>query len=505
MDDARARRFLLILTAGLTLARLAALFATPLQLYPDEAQYWLWSRTLHWGYVSKPPLIAWLIRLTTAVGGDGEAWVRLTAPLAHAGAMLALYPVGRRLYGPAGGLLAATLYGLMPAVQVSAMFVATDAPLMLFLALALWAYVALFQEQAPARRRWIAAGLGAALGLAFLAKYAAVFLVLGAGLHALADRQARQAWRGGAWAIALLVLLVLLGPNLAWQASHKFATVAHTAEVNAHWSLATLLHPGKLIEFELDQLGIFGPIPFVVVVVGLIVFARRRALEPADRMLLWLMAPALVLVSIQALLSRAHAHWAAVSYLPGAVLAAAWLLRWRARGWIAATLGLQGAVAALVLIVVAAPRIADATGNGRRMARLRGWDTTAALVTSAARAAAAQGGLTAVAVEDRYMFNALAYYGRSYFEAPGAAPLRMRPAAKALNEAELSDPLTPAEAGRVLIAETVGLPESPGLPADFARTTPVGQWTLPLGGRKTRIVQLMLGEDYKPSGRPTAP
>ena len=489
----------------LTLARLAALFATPIELYPDEAQYWLWSRTLHWGYVSKPPMIAWLIRLTTAIGGDGEAWVRLSAPLAHTGAMLALYPVGRRLYGPAAGLLGAALYGLMPAVQISALFIATDAPLMLFLALALWAYVALLGDHAAGRRRWIAAALGAALGLAFLAKYAAIFLVLGGGLHALTDRQARRAWGGGAWAVAGAVLLAVLGPNLAWLAAHHFATVAHTAEVNAHWSLAALINPGKLAEFELDQLGVLGPIPLIALVVGVVAFGRARTLEPADRMLLCLIAPALVLVSLQALISRAHAHWAAVSYLPGAVLAAAWLVRWRARGWIMAAVALQGAVAALLLAVLADPHIADATGNGRRLARVRGWDVTAALVTSAARAAAAHGGLSAVAVEDRYMFNALAYYGRGYFEAPGSAPLRMRPAAKALNEAELSDPLTPAEGRRVLIAESAGLPERPGLPGEFARTTPVGQWTLPLGGKKTRVVELMLGEDYAPAVNPTAP
>ena len=481
------------------------LFVTPVELYPDEAQYWLWSRTLHWGYVSKPPLIAWLIRLTTGLGGDGEAWVRLSAPLVHAGAMLAVYPAGRRLYGPAAGLLAAALYGLMPAVQVSALFVATDAPLMLFLALALWAYVALFQEEAPARRRWIAAGLGAALGLAFLAKYAAIFLVLGAALHAITDPAARRAWRGGAWAVAPLVLLAILGPNLAWQAGHHFATVTHTTEVNAHWSLAALLHPGKLIEFELDQLGVFGPIPLVAVIVGVIVLGRRKALQPADCLLLWLAAPALVLVSIQALLSRAHAHWAAVSYLPGALLAAAWLLRWRARRWITVAVALQGAVAALLLLLLAEPGLADATGNGRRLARVRGWDSTAALVTSAARAAAAHGGLSAVAVEDRYMFNALAYYGREYFQRPGSAPLRIRPAAKALNEAELSDPLTPREARLVLIAETVGLPPQPGLPGDFARITPVGRWTIPLGGGKTRIVQLMLGAGYRRGISPTAP
>ena len=487
----------------LTLARLAALFLTSVELYPDEAQYWLWSRSLHWGYVSKPPLIAWLIRLTTALGGDGEPWVRLSAPLVHAGAMLALYPVGRRLYGPAAGALAAVLYGLMPAVQISALFIATDAPLMLFLALGLWAYVALLQTPSPARRRWIAAALGLAVGLAFLAKYAAVFLVLGSLLHALADREARRAWSGWAWACALAVLLAVLGPNLVWQASHHFATVSHTAEVNAHWSLARLINLGKFVEFELDQLGVLGPIPFAALVGGAVVLARRKTLQPADRMLLCLAAPALVLVSIQALLARAHAHWAAVSYLPGAVLAAAWLVRWRARGWIVAAIALQGVVAVLLLAVLADPGIADATGNGRRLARVRGWDVTAALVTGAARSAQAHGGLTSVAVEDRYMFNALAYYGRGYFEARGAAPLRIRPAAKALNEAELSDPLTPAEGRRVLIAESVGLPEDPGLPGEFARTTPVGRWTIPLGGNKTRVVELMLGEGYRPS--PTAP
>jgi 4-amino-4-deoxy-L-arabinose transferase-like glycosyltransferase len=498
LGEDRALAIVLAAAAALTALRIAALFSSSLELYPDEAQYWLWSRSLAWGYASKPPLIAWLIRLTTLVGGDGEAWVRLSAPLVHAGAMLAIYPAGRRLYSPAAGMLGALLYGLMPAVQISALFVATDAPLMLFLALSLWAYAALVQARTAAECRWTAAALGLAMGLAFLAKYAAIFLVIGAVLHALTDREARRTWANGAWAIALIALLVVLGPNLAWLAQHHFATVAHTAEVNAHWSPAELFHPGKLIEFELDQFGVVGPIPLGVLLVGIIMLGRRRALQPADRLLLWLMAPALVLVSIQALLSRAHAHWAAVSYLPGVILAAAWLVRWRAKGWAIAALAIQGAVAALLLAVLAWPGIVDASGNGRRLARVRGWQATADIVAAAARSAQAHGGLTAVAVEDRYLFNELAYYGRGYFAGPHAAPLRMRPAAQALNEAQLSAPLRSDEAKRVLIAETAGQPPVPALPGDFTKLRPLGRWVMPLGGKKTREIELQIGEGYRP-------
>ena len=508
-DPAFAWRAALWLAVGLTLVRVAALFATSLELYPDEAQYWLWSRHLHWGYVSKPPMIAWLIAATTSIGGDREAWIRLSAPLLHAGAMLAIFRAALRLYDARTALLAAAFYGLMPAVQVSALFIATDAPLMLFLALALWAYAALLQTPDGGRRLLIAAALGAALGLAFLSKFAAAFFLIGMVLHAAIDRDARRMWRGWAWAAALGALAVTFGPNLVWQATHGFATVAHTTEVNAGWNLAALIHPGKLLEFVLGQLGVFGPIPFVVLIGGALVLARRRALEPADRLLLCFALPPILLVSIQAFASRAHAHWAAVAYLAGAILAAAWLVRWRARGWIVATLALQGAVAGLLIVVVSVPSIVDAAGAGRRLARQRGWAETASIVAGAMRAEQGHGGLTAVAVEDRYLFNELAYYGRGVFGGPGSPPLRMRPAARALNEAELSAPLAAGEGGRVLIAETVGKPPAPALPGDFSSTEPIGRWSVRVGGKQPREIELTIGQGYRGpaavSGRPTPP
>src|SRR4051794_10819862 len=75
-------------------------FFCPLDLAPDEAHYWQWSRHLDWSYYSKGPLVAWLIRASCEVfGGLSESLVgspmlavRLPAVAGH-GALLAGWDV----------------------------------------------------------------------------------------------------------------------------------------------------------------------------------------------------------------------------------------------------------------------------------------------------------------------------------------------------------------------------------------------------------------------------
>ncbi|HTC18195.1 MAG TPA: glycosyltransferase family 39 protein, partial [Stellaceae bacterium] len=110
-------------------------------LYPDEAQYWFWSRHLELGYYSKPPLVAWLIALTTAIFGNGEFGVRLSAPLLHALATGFVYLIGKRLYDRRVGFWAALAYASMPAVSLSAFLISTDAVLMPCWAAALYGFI----------------------------------------------------------------------------------------------------------------------------------------------------------------------------------------------------------------------------------------------------------------------------------------------------------------------------------------------------------------------------
>jgi len=464
----RPVRFALALVILLTVLRLSAIFATPLELNPEEAQYWLWSRTLDFGYFSKPPMIAWAIWLTTAIGGDAEAWVRFSAPLFHAVAGLALFGVGRRLYDDWTGVAATAVYLLMPGVALSSFILATDAPLLCFLALALLAYVTV---QRGGRTLLPAAGLGAALGLAMLSKYAAVYGLIAIGLHLALSREARAAWSLKTAAVAALALAAVMAPNVIWNANHDFATVGHTA-ANANLG-GRLFNPGEMLSFLGGQFGVFGPVPFGVLIGGAAVLAWRRRLQPQDLMLLCFALPPLGVVTIGALLSRANDNWAASAYVAGAVLAAALLVRWRARWWLAGGLGLQAILAIGMLLIVADPTLADRIGQSNAIKRARGWEQMSKSVVSQAQLAQLNGGLTAVAVDDRFLFNAMSYYGRDYFGGPDAPPLTIwLRRSHAGNQAEATAPLTPALGRRVLVVSLEGL-QADRVRADFAASQTV--------------------------------
>src|SRR3982750_796253 len=101
------RRLFVVFFIAITAWRFIYLyFLCPLDLAPDEAHYWDWSRKLDWSYYSKGPLVAWLIRAGVELFGDlairltGTAMpaVRLPAVVAYALMMLAVYQLTRQTF-----------------------------------------------------------------------------------------------------------------------------------------------------------------------------------------------------------------------------------------------------------------------------------------------------------------------------------------------------------------------------------------------------------------------
>ncbi|MFZ0268552.1 ArnT family glycosyltransferase [Caulobacter sp.] len=504
-DQARAWRLTLVFVGVLTILRMAAIFTTPLELYPDEAQYWLWSRHLDFGYFSKPPMIAWLIWVTTRIGGDAEPWLRAGSPVLNALTALVIGRIAQRLYGgqPNGkwiGMVAAAVFSLMPGIQLSSVLITTDTPLLFFLALMLWACVAL-PDAPPRLRPWLAAGMGAALGLALLSKYAAIYALVGLAAHLFLSRQARRAWTPVMAAAFLAALSAVFAPNLIWNYQHHFSTLEHTV-ANANWKTGRLLNPLELFRFVGSQFGVFGPAPFAVLSGGALLLTLRKRLAQADIMLLCFTVPPLVAVAAQAFVSRANANWAAAAYVAGSVLVAAWLLRWNARRWLIGGLAVQAVMAALFLAWVIDPRTAEAMGMANAFKRTRGWDQTVqAIIERAREEQALRGGLTAVAVDDRFLYNVAAYYGRDYFGTPAAPPLRMWLHEIApRNQAEVEAPLDAALGRRALIASLEGIYRGK-IQQDFKTTSDLQIVRVRLDKKRSRRTDLFIAQGFQPVPR----
>jgi 4-amino-4-deoxy-L-arabinose transferase-like glycosyltransferase len=472
------------------LVRLAAIRLSPLQLYADEAQYWVWSRHLDFGYFTKPPLVAWLIRLTT-FGNDAEPFVRLSSPLLHGAAGLFLFCAARRLYDARVGLASLLVYALMPAVQLGGFVVSTDTPLVACLAGGLWAYAAMQAGDGP---HWRAAlGLGVALGLAFLAKYAALYAVIGIAAHLILSAAARKAWSWPAVLAALGAFALLAAPNLVWNVSHRLASFGHLQR-EAAWGV----RDGGIREalsFLANQFGVFGPIPFTVLIGGGVWLGLRKRLGSPDVLLLCWAAPPLLIVLGQAFLAGAKANWAAAAYAPGSILVAAWLLRWGRPRVLGFVLAAHALVALVGLAVVTAPPLADRVGLADALKGVRGGREATLLIIGQARAQQLAGGLSAVAIDERELFNTAAYYGRDYFGKDGPPLKAWLAGPYPQNQAELATPLTPADGARVLAVSRDGARIKP-MRAQFQSAGETELATIWLDRVHKRTLQLFVGQGF---------
>ena len=495
----RATLAFLAFAAGLLWLRVWGLMASPLDLHFDEAQYWSWSQTLEWGYFSKPPLIAWAIAGVTSIFGDAEWAVRLSAPVAHTIGALALFALGRSMFGPWQGFWAGITWLVLPAVWLSSGIISTDA-----LLLPLWSVALFALWRLIATRAWFwAAFLGVIVGLGLLTKYAMLYFFMCAALAAWWAPPARQVLVNARGAVAVLVALAIWSPNLYWNLQHHFATVSHTAS-NARFS-GPLFNPDELLEFITSQIGVLGPVLFALMI-GLFLRSLRRAagLTNEDKLLLAFILPPLLLIMAQAFFSRANANWAATAYPAAAVWIAGNLFAWR-RGpkllFVAALVNalLGGAFAALAIN----PAIADqhkALANSIK--RARGWEETAHEVAMRATAAPGDAPFTAVLVDHRSLFYELSYYWREARRAgEPLPPLRMWLLnAEAGNSAEANDPMRVEEGARVLVVN-VRSDYLPKVAGDFTAFRHVEHISIPLGGGKDRDLDFSVGEGFAPAPR----
>lgn len=457
-----------------TALRLLALAFNRTDLFVDEAQYWLWGREMAFGAYSKPPLIGWLIRAATILGGgEGTFQVRLAAPVVHGIAAAAILVLGRMIYDVRLASLAAMIYLTLPAVTLGSLLISTDTPMMLFIVLSMIAVrnLALARSQGRSGLGW-SIGLGLCFGLGLMSKYAMIYFLpcfIAAG------------WLCDAWrirlrdaALAALVCLVVIAPNLWWNAAHDFMTARHTAD-NANWH-GLQLKVGSALEFFFSQAGVVGPFVFV----GMIV-ATIRAKTAEARALVALSMPIVFLITAQGLMSRALANWAVGAYAAGVLLAVPVLA---SRRWLIGSTLVLGSIVAIALPLMTIAGTGLRLPNGElAMARYLGRSELVSTGLSRAREA----GADAIVANDRSILAELFYQLREEKQVlPRALPETGVPS----SHYALLYPLKAGEAKNPLY-----LAIADSLPACFGGEAPVARWTAGPGfveGREIGLWRLPL-------------
>ena len=312
--DARIVRTTGLVIIALVVLRLVAAAFTPITF--DEAYYWMWSKHLAGGYYDHPPMVALVIRASTMIAGDSELGVRLVSILLVLPMSYAVYRSAAILFGGVRvGATAAILLNITLMVVVGTLIVTPDAPLMVASS-----FVMLFLAKVLETGRgvwWLT--VGAAVGVALLSKYTALFFGPAILIWLVAVPKQRR-WLVSPWPyLGGIVAFAVFSPVLFWNAEHQWVSFLKQfgrARIEG-------FRPVFIFELIPEQFAFATPLVFILGAMGLHILLWRKVGASASRVLIntmfWII---IVYFAWHSLHARVEGNWLAPVY-PAFVVAAA--------------------------------------------------------------------------------------------------------------------------------------------------------------------------------------
>ncbi len=367
---------------GISLFRIYYITQGVIDLSPDEAHYWEWSRRLDLSYYSKGPMIAYLIALGTAIFGDNVFGIRVMAVILSALSSVFIFFLGRRLFDEKTGLISAVLLQIIPLYSVYGVLFTIDSPFIFFWVFSLflfWKAIntaltipsndSMFHGKSSEAIFWVL--LGISIGFGLLTKYTMAFFYICAFLFLIVAGKYRKIlltkWPYISFAISILVF----SPVILWNAKHSWVTLKHTAG-QVHVEKGFNISFSSLAEFIGSQLGVLTPVILVLMIYAVF---RLRKRSDGGNFLFWFSIPVLVFFVFKSIHEKVQANWALPGYITGIIALSLYL----SEKWNSLKKGLKVTVIAgvvLPLVVTAIshyPAILKLPPKIDPTARIRGW------------------------------------------------------------------------------------------------------------------------------------
>jgi 4-amino-4-deoxy-L-arabinose transferase-like glycosyltransferase len=299
-----------------------------------EAYYLASARQFHLSYFDQPPVSLWTIWATLKLtGSDDLLIVRLPFIAMFAVSTWLVFDIVRRIHSSLGGFYAALIVNACALFSLSiGSWTQPDAPMVLFWLATIRVLIEIFFGKGAQKPflYWSLAGIF--LGLTFLSKYHAVFLVAGTGLFILVNSTQRRWLTHRAPWLALLIALVIFSPVLIWNAQNDWVSFsfqggrAVEADAGLRWDGLIRMIWGQLLYM----------VPWLALP-ALYIGARALAAGPrgqfpsgaepgAAALFAYIGWPIVIFFTLVALWSdtQFHFHWQAPGYLMLFMLMGAW-------------------------------------------------------------------------------------------------------------------------------------------------------------------------------------
>ncbi len=315
------RKKTIILIVGATLLRLV--IACSIELGNDEVYYRMYAQQLQWNYFDHPPIVGWLIRITTAnLLLDNELFIRLGAILSAAATTWLLFLSGKKLSNDYTGFLAAviytaTLYGSI----IAGTFILPDSPQMVCWAGCIYLLIGITIDTRINRiKKKDVLWFGCIAGLGMLCKIHSSFLWFGFLVYVVAYN--RQWLRQPVLYISATISLLMFYPVIKWNIDHHFVTYGyHSKRVNVSGSGIDIV---SFLTFFSGQFFYLNPFVFPYLMIATFA-AFKNKLQMVSSQKKILLLTALPLIGIATLISffkNVLPHWTGPAYTSLILLAA---------------------------------------------------------------------------------------------------------------------------------------------------------------------------------------
>jgi hypothetical protein len=298
-------------------------FAAFTELGNDEVYYWTYALHLDASYFDHPPLLAYLIRLSTLnLNFNQEIFVRLTAIIGAAFNTWLIYKITASIKNKSAGLYAALLYtSSIYTSIISGLFILPDSPQVVFWLLSIYLMIRIFILEDGEKKTMLF--LGITIGFCTLSKIHGLYLWFAAGLYILIyDR--KQLSNKYLW-LSIVITIIIITPIIYWNFENDFITYTyHSGRISAGSGIKISSFLTELI----GELFYHNPINcflFATIIVITNYYSPLIKNKKLHSLLLLLSIPLILLFWLISLFSDTLPHWSGPGFLALIILTAYYL------------------------------------------------------------------------------------------------------------------------------------------------------------------------------------